>query len=149
MNLWGQAITLRGQILVSRTGDAILRVLCCVLCVLLVCVSWCWCVTLTLSPPLSPCVCSKRPPCEHSQRHTPRRFECTLFFSVPHHTARTHHDHNDIHNTTQQQHTTSHREKREKEDRERQDKKKEKKKREDERGNEREGKREDQGIKRT
>ena len=30
MNLWCQVITLRGQILVSRTGDATLRVLCCV-----------------------------------------------------------------------------------------------------------------------
>ena len=47
----------------------------------------------------------------------------TEFFSVPHHTARTHHDHNDIHNTIQQQHATSHgdrdRKKTEKEDRER------------------------------
>ena len=32
--LWGQVLTLRGQILVSGTGDATLRVLCCALCVL-------------------------------------------------------------------------------------------------------------------
>ena len=38
MNLWGQVITLRGQILVSRTDDATLRVLCCVLCVRSLCV---------------------------------------------------------------------------------------------------------------
>ena len=36
MNLWGQVITLRGQLLVSRTGDDTLRVLCCVLCVVCV-----------------------------------------------------------------------------------------------------------------
>ena len=58
-------ITLRGQILVSRTGDATLRVLCCAFvrcvccwCAMCVCVCWCvcwcwcWCVTLT-SPPSS------------------------------------------------------------------------------------------------
>ena len=38
MNIWGQVITLRGQILVSRTGDDTLRVLCCVLCVCALCV---------------------------------------------------------------------------------------------------------------
>ena len=38
MNLWGQVITLRGQILVSRTDDATLRVLCCALCVCTLCV---------------------------------------------------------------------------------------------------------------
>ena len=38
MNLWCQVITLRGQILVSRTGDDTLRVLCCVLCVCALCV---------------------------------------------------------------------------------------------------------------
>ena len=32
MNLWGQVITLRGQIWGSRIGDDTLRVLCCVLC---------------------------------------------------------------------------------------------------------------------
>ena len=42
MNLWGQVTTLRGQILVSRTGDDTLRVLCCVLCV--VCVVGMQCV---------------------------------------------------------------------------------------------------------
>ena len=31
LNLWGQVMTLRGQFLVSRTGDDTLRVLCCVL----------------------------------------------------------------------------------------------------------------------
>ena len=36
MNLWGQVRTLRGQILVSRTGDDTLCVLCCVLCVVCV-----------------------------------------------------------------------------------------------------------------
>ena len=47
MNLWGQVITLREQILVDGTGDDTLRVLCCVLCdcafvrcVLLVCNVW-------------------------------------------------------------------------------------------------------------
>ena len=44
VNLWGQVITLRGQILVSRTDDATLRVLCCVLCVCSLCVVCvCWC----------------------------------------------------------------------------------------------------------
>ena len=56
MNLWGQVTTQRGQILVISTGDATLRVLCCVLCVCAllvvcvvgvqcvgVCVCWCWC----------------------------------------------------------------------------------------------------------
>ena len=89
----GQVITLRGQILVSRTGDDTLRVLCCVLCVVClvgvqcvgvgVCVCWCWCWFVTLTsppspslplpptharthPPLSPCVRSKRHPCAHS-----------------------------------------------------------------------------------
>ena len=33
VNLWGQVITVRGQILVSRIDDATLRVLCCALCV--------------------------------------------------------------------------------------------------------------------
>ena len=33
VNFWGQVRTLRGQILVSRTGDDTLRVLCCALCV--------------------------------------------------------------------------------------------------------------------
>ena len=42
VNLWGQVRTLREQILVSRTGDATLRVLCCVLCV--VCVVGVQCV---------------------------------------------------------------------------------------------------------
>ena len=67
MNLWGQGITLRGQIFVSRTGDVTLRVvrLCvCAFVRLCVCVccwcamrgSWhvCWCqclcVTLTSHP---------------------------------------------------------------------------------------------------
>ena len=50
VNLWGQVITLRGQILVSRTGDATLNVLwlCvvrfCVLLVCRVCVGVCVCV---------------------------------------------------------------------------------------------------------
>ena len=69
-------------------------------------------------PPLfSPSVRSKRSLCVHSKRprvyrhharkcyhmrawcrYTRGRFECThRVFSVPHHTARTHHDHNDIH----------------------------------------------------
>ena len=81
MSLWGQVITLRGQILESRTDDATLRVLCCVLCVCslyVVCccgcaMCWCWCVRLTpllsTHPRLSPpCVRSKRPPCAHSKR---------------------------------------------------------------------------------
>ena len=51
VNLWGQVITLRGQILVSRTGDDTLRfcVVCCALCVVGVqfvgvgvFVCWCW-----------------------------------------------------------------------------------------------------------
>ena len=42
MNLWGQVRTPRGQTLVSRTGDATLRVVCCVLCV--VCVVGVQCV---------------------------------------------------------------------------------------------------------
>ena len=45
MNLWGQVRTVRGQILVGRTGDDTLRVLCCAfvrcaMCVLLVCTVW-------------------------------------------------------------------------------------------------------------
>ena len=42
VNFWGQVITSRGQIMVRRTGDDTLRVLCCVLCV--VCVVGVQCV---------------------------------------------------------------------------------------------------------
>ena len=38
VNLWGKVITPRGQILLSRTDDATLRVMCCVLCVCSLCV---------------------------------------------------------------------------------------------------------------
>ena len=70
VNLWDQVITLRGQTLVSRTGDDTLRVLCWVLACVLVCVLVlvCHADPLTPSPPLlSPCVRSKRPPCVHSK----------------------------------------------------------------------------------
>ena len=100
-----------------------------------VCWCWCWCGTLTHHPlhtiplpHLSSCVRSKRsnvctfrtspvctgttPASYHMRawcRYTRRGFECTHgVFSEPHHTARTHRDHNDIHNTTRKQHTTSH-----------------------------------------
>ena len=69
MDLWGQVITLRGQILVSRTGDDTLRVLWCVvrLCVVrcvccwcAMCGCWCWCVTQTT--PFLPVCTFKTPP---------------------------------------------------------------------------------------
>ena len=78
MNLWGKVISQHWQILVSRTGDDTLRVLCCVLCVCSLCVvcvccwcarcwcwCWCWCVTLThlFSSPSSP----------SSPTHTPHK----------------------------------------------------------------------------
>ena len=138
MKLWGQVITLRGQILVSRTDDATLRVLCCVLCVCslcVVCVGWCWCsrfVTLT-SPPPSPHthpsprvyvrnavhiqnvpVCTGTTPASVTTcgrvagTHGDVLNVHTGVFSVPHHTTRTHHDHNDTH-TTQQQPPQQHR----------------------------------------
>ena len=124
MNLWGQVITLRGQILVSRTDDATLCALCCVLCV--VCcgcaMCWCWCVKLTLllstHPPLSlrvyvqnalrvhiqnvP-VCTSTTPASVTTcgrgagTHGDVMNVHTWVFSVPHHTTRTHHDHNNNH----------------------------------------------------
>ena len=36
VNLWGQVVISRGQILASRTGDNTLRALCCALCVVCV-----------------------------------------------------------------------------------------------------------------
>ena len=154
VNLRGQVINLRGQILESRTGDATLRVMCCafvrlcvVRCVLLVCNVWvlacvlvCVCVLVLvchadppfLSPPLSPRVYVQNAlrvyiqnvtPCVLGT--TPARVTTCGRGSVPHHTARTHHDHNHIHNTTQQQHTTSRGERRQrKRDRERRQRKK-------------------------
>ena len=110
VNLWDQVITPRGQILVSRTGDATLRVLCCVrLCVVrcaLVVVVVCHAdPSSSLSLPsfpslrlhthtrlsLSPCVDSKRHRvCRHHARmcyhmrawcrHTRGRFESTHGF---------------------------------------------------------------------
>ena len=91
VNLLGQVVTSRGQILVNSTGDNTLRVLCCALFVVCVvgvqcvgvgvcwCWCWCWCVTListsTLSTPLlSPCVRAKRPRVyRHHARKTPHR----------------------------------------------------------------------------
>ena len=107
-----------------------------VLACVLMCWCWCWCWCVTLTPPLPPsppshpslpCLRSKRPPCVHSKRprvywhharkcyhmrawclYTRGRFECTHgVFSVPHHTARTDHDHNDIHNNNTTTTTTT------------------------------------------
>ena len=74
MNLWGQVITLRGQIFVSRTDDdhlacSVLRVVRlfvvrCVCCWCAVCWCWCWCVTLN-PPPLPP------PLPTHTHTHLP------------------------------------------------------------------------------
>ena len=84
VNLWGQVIGPRGQILVSRTDDATLRVVRCafVRCALLVCNVFVLVLVLVLvchADPLllpllsphtdpSPCVRSKRHPCAHSKR---------------------------------------------------------------------------------
>ena len=168
VNLWGQVITLRGQILVRRTGDAILRVLCCLFCVcafvrcaLCVCllVSNVWVLACVLAchadpslpthPHLSPCVRSKRPPCvctgttpaSVTGTHKDVLNVHTVVFNVPHHTARTHRDHNDIHNTTRQQHTTSHGDR----DRERQRERREREEREKRERRERRDKREREG----
>ena len=106
MNLWGQVITLRGQILVSRTGDDTLpfpRV-------------------SVQNVPVCP---SKTSPCVRPTRlrvhlqhahmlkslcarcwHTRGRFERTHgVFSACHTTPHTHHDHNDTHTT---QHSITH-----------------------------------------
>ena len=159
VNLWGQVITLRGQILVSRTGDDTLRVLC-----------WCWCVTLTpppsLSsslPPISPCVRSKRPPFKTSPcapaprpqvlphtrascRYTQGRYECTdRVFSACHNDIRTRHNNNDHNNTRRQGQRET-----EKEDRERETEKERQRKKEKEKEKERkrEERREDQDKRR-
>ena len=144
-----------------------LCVLCVVRCVCCWC-AMCWCVGVGvgvdspshLSPHLSPCVRSKRLPCVHSKRlrvyrhharnwyhmrawcrYTRRRFELnvhTEVFSVPHHTARTHHDHNDTHQHNTASHTTTHGDRDRDRDRERRQRKRDERreKREDERGNE-------------
>ena len=145
--LWGQVITLRWQILVSRTGDDTLRVLCCVLCVCwcccVLCVCWCWCWCVTLTPlsflphthPLTVCT-FKTPPCAHSKRlrvytgttrtcvTTCRRGAGThgdvLGVHTGHHTARTHHDHNDIH--TRHNHHNNTRERKQRKKTEKEDK---------------------------
>ena len=139
VNFWGQVRTLRGQILVSRTGDDSLRVVCCVLCVCAFCVvrlcvvrcvcARCVCVVGVQRVGVGVCVvlvlvCHTDPvpsspsprvyvqnvpsvyrhharKCYHMRawcRYTRRRFQCTHgFSSVPHHTTRTHYDHNVTH----------------------------------------------------
>ena len=92
MNLWGQVITPRGQILVSRTDDATLRVLCCCGgCCCVECVSlWSWCGTLKTH------VCTgTTPACGNTcgrgaGTHGDVLNVHTGVFSVPHHTTRTH-----------------------------------------------------------
>ena len=55
-HLWGQVRTLRGQILVSRTDDDTLRVLCCVLCVCALCVVGVQCVGVRVCVGVLVCV---------------------------------------------------------------------------------------------
>ena len=80
MSLWGQVVTLRGQILVSRTDDDTMRVLCCVLCVCglyvvccwcAVCGCWrvCWCVCVLVL--VLVLVCRADPPSSPSLPHCP------------------------------------------------------------------------------
>ena len=120
MNLWGQVITRRGQILVSRTGDAL-----CVLWVCHVCVLVCH-----ADPPLplhpSPRVyvpnalpCPRRQVFPHAgvvPVHTGTFWMCTRGFqrATPH---RTHTPRPQRHNTTQHSNNTQHHT--EKEDRQR------------------------------
>ena len=113
VNIWGQELTLHGQFLVGSCVYCVVGVQCVGVGV---CWWWCWCVTLTPSPPssthpyhslLSPCVRSKRHPCVHSKPSP--CVPATCGFGVSHHTARTHHDHNDIHKIHNNNHHNNHR----------------------------------------
>ena len=133
VNLWGQVIIQRGQILVSITDDATLRVLCCVLCVCACALSWCCggvsiqnhrvsiqnvpvCTFKTL-----PCVPAKR---AHVETSTHGGFESTHRHSTTtthtHTPQHTHTHQNTRHNTTQRHdHNTTRRQRETETERER------------------------------
>ena len=157
VNLWGQVITVRGQTLVSRIGDATFLAYCvlCVSALSVVCVvgamCGCWCVCVCVLVLVLVCHADLRAWCPCTRG----RFECTHggFQRATPHTATT------TTYTTQHETGTERETERETErDRERQtetekedktkEKRQDKKAREDERGKDRKDEREDQGIKR-
>ena len=82
--------------MVSRTGDDTLLVQCCVLCVVRVvgvqCVGVGVCVCVCVGVGVGVTTCGRG-----ASTHGDVLNAHTGVFSVPHHTARTHHGHNDIH----------------------------------------------------